>query len=102
MSMKNKGRKNGKYRTNQHCTEHNWIIKSLRGKTTDQSNSTCNEGCYGWKCTLKHIKTGEVIAEGIGTCNSRESKYRYQFTASDKKQIRMKLKNWNRLPDQVG
>ena len=40
---------------------------------------------YTLKCTLKHIKTGEVIAEGIGACNSRESKYRYQFTASDKK-----------------
>jgi len=40
---------------------------------------------YTLKCILKNNKTGEVIAEGIGACNSRESKYRYQFVASDKK-----------------
>ncbi len=40
---------------------------------------------YTVKCTLRHINTGEIIAEGIGACNSRENKYRYQFVASDKK-----------------
>lgn len=29
------------------------------------------------KCTLTHIPTGRVIATGIGSCNSKEEKYRW-------------------------
>ncbi len=32
---------------------------------------------YTVKCTLTHISTGQIIATGIGACNSREEKYRY-------------------------
>lgn len=32
---------------------------------------------YTVKCTLTHIPTGNEIASGIGSCNSREKKYRY-------------------------
>jgi len=34
---------------------------------------------YTVKCNLTHIPTGQSIASGIGSCNSRESKYRYRF-----------------------
>jgi hypothetical protein len=34
---------------------------------------------YTIKCNLTHIPTGQSIASGIGSCNSRESKYRYRF-----------------------
>jgi len=34
---------------------------------------------YTVKCHLTHIPTGQSIANGIGSCNSRESKYRYRF-----------------------
>lgn len=34
---------------------------------------------YTVKCGLTHIPTGQNIASGIGSCNSRESKYRYRF-----------------------
>jgi len=34
---------------------------------------------YTVKCNLTHIPTGQNIASGIGSCNSRESKYRYRF-----------------------
>lgn len=34
---------------------------------------------YTVKCTLTHIPTGQNIASGIGSCNSRELKYRYRF-----------------------
>lgn len=33
---------------------------------------------YTVKCTLNHIPTGQRIASGIGSCNSREAKYRYR------------------------
>lgn len=41
---------------------------------------------YTVKCTLKHIPTGQSIASGVGSCNSREEKYRwrYQEDATDK------------------
>lgn len=32
---------------------------------------------YTIKCILRHIHTGQTIATGIGSCNSREEKYRY-------------------------
>lgn len=34
---------------------------------------------YEVKCTLTHLKTGIVISEGLGSCNSMESKYRYRW-----------------------
>lgn len=35
---------------------------------------------YTMKCDLIHILTGQKIASGIGSCNSRETKYRYRYT----------------------
>lgn len=32
---------------------------------------------YTVKCTLTHIQTGQIISTGIGSCNSREDKYRF-------------------------
>jgi len=34
---------------------------------------------YTVKCTLSHIPTGQVIASGVGACNSKETKYRYRY-----------------------
>jgi hypothetical protein len=34
---------------------------------------------YTVKCDLTHIPTSQNIASGIGSCNSREAKYRYRF-----------------------
>jgi len=34
---------------------------------------------YTVKCDLSHIPTEQAIASGIGSCNSRETKYRYRF-----------------------
>lgn len=41
---------------------------------------------YTVKCTLQHIPTGQVIASGVGSCNSREEKYRWRYdeTPTDK------------------
>jgi hypothetical protein len=41
---------------------------------------------YTVKCTLKHIPTGQTIASGVGSCNSREEKYRWRYneTPTDK------------------
>jgi hypothetical protein len=33
---------------------------------------------YQVKCTLVHIPTGRVFGEGIGSCSTREAKYRYR------------------------
>ncbi|MFA5436408.1 MAG: hypothetical protein WC372_10270 [Candidatus Neomarinimicrobiota bacterium] len=38
---------------------------------------------YIVKCTLTHIDTGTVISEGLGECNSMETKYRYRFLPKD-------------------
>jgi hypothetical protein len=35
---------------------------------------------YTVRCTLTHITSGQTIASGIGTCNSRENKYRWRST----------------------
>lgn len=29
-------------------------------------------------CTLKHINSGNIVGQGVGSCNSRESKYLYR------------------------
>jgi hypothetical protein len=34
---------------------------------------------YLVKCTLTHLVSGKVISEGIGSCNSLESKYRWRW-----------------------
>ncbi len=34
---------------------------------------------YLIKCRLVHVATGDVISEGLGECNSMESKYRYRW-----------------------
>src|SRR5574342_426711 len=33
---------------------------------------------YSCACTLTHIHSGNLIAEGVGSCNSMETKYRYR------------------------
>ena len=43
---------------------------------------------YTVKCTLRHIPTGQVIASGVGSCNSREEKYRWRYdTTPTEKQV---------------
>lgn len=39
---------------------------------------------YTVKCTLVHIPTGQFIAEGMGSCNSGEIKYRYRSQGTDR------------------
>lgn len=39
---------------------------------------------YRILCRLVHIDSGLVVATGIGSCNSRESKYRYRWVTEDK------------------
>lgn len=34
---------------------------------------------YTVRCILTHIPTGQVISSGIGSCNSREEKYRWEY-----------------------
>lgn len=34
---------------------------------------------YRIKCVLTHIHTGQVYASGMGSCNTREKKYRYRW-----------------------
>jgi len=34
---------------------------------------------YTVKCNLTHIPTSQNIASGVGSCNSKETKYRYRF-----------------------
>jgi hypothetical protein len=39
---------------------------------------------YRIRCSLVHIETGREIATGIGSCNSRESRYRWRWVDADK------------------
>jgi len=39
---------------------------------------------YQVKCVLKHIGTGRIFGEGIGSCNSYEEKYRYIWVSKSK------------------
>jgi len=39
---------------------------------------------YQIKCVLKHIGTGRIVGEGIGSCNSYEEKYRYIWVSKSK------------------
>lgn len=34
---------------------------------------------YNIKCKLRHLASGIIISEGIGSCNSKEQKYRYRW-----------------------
>ncbi len=55
---------------------------------------------YTVKCTLTHIPTGQSIASGIGSCNSRETKYRYR---SDNTGREVPKEYWkNRDPEILG
>jgi hypothetical protein len=56
------------------CKYH--ILKSVHEK---------NFISYIIECTLTHIPTGNFVASGIGSCNSREKKYRYTFIPSNKR-----------------
>jgi len=38
---------------------------------------------YMVKCTLVHINTGKTVSEGLGECNSMESKYRWRWVWPD-------------------
>ena len=39
---------------------------------------------YNVKCKLYHIPTGVYVNSGDGSCNSRESKYRFRYVPTDK------------------
>lgn len=39
---------------------------------------------YTYRCSLRHIPTGLSVASGIGSCNSRETKYRYRSQSTGK------------------
>jgi hypothetical protein len=41
---------------------------------------------YQYECQL--YKNGELVGTGLGSCNSRESKYRYRYAPTDKKPSR--------------
>jgi len=34
---------------------------------------------YTVKCTLRNIASGKIVSTGLGSCNSKESKYRYRW-----------------------
>lgn len=40
---------------------------------------------YTVRCKLIHIPSGNFVAEGIGSCNSNEAKYRYRYVPTDRK-----------------
>lgn len=37
---------------------------------------------YTIRCSLIHVPTGKMIATGIGSCNSRESRYRFKYKST--------------------
>lgn len=39
---------------------------------------------YTCTCTLKHIPTGALVAQGVGSCSTMEKKYRYRSTNTGK------------------
>lgn len=62
---------------------------------------------YTVKCNLTHIISQTPVASGIGSCNSRETKYRYRMVPSDKKPSKEEaamlkakgLGRWKKLDD---
>lgn len=51
---------------------------------------------YRIRCSLVHIETGREIATGIGSCNSRESRYRWRWVDADKFPGHLNLKDLER------
>ena len=49
-------------------------------KILPESTATDDFIRYVVRCSLTHTPTGRKAADGIGACNSRESKYRYRTT----------------------
>lgn len=39
---------------------------------------------YRYVCVLRHRETGEIYGSGIGSCNSKESKYAWRWIAEDR------------------
>jgi hypothetical protein len=48
------------------------------------SSESDNFICYKIKCTLTHIGSGNVVGSAIGTCNSKEKKYRTRSVYANK------------------
>lgn len=44
----------------------------------NQANLPNNHREYSVTCTLTHIPTGAVLGQGVGSCSTMESKYRYR------------------------
>ena len=40
---------------------------------------------YQYRCSMVHRKTGETWGTGLGSCNSKESKYRYRYISTTQK-----------------
>jgi tellurite resistance-related uncharacterized protein len=51
------------------------------------------------KCTLKHIETGKVFAEGVGSCSTMEAKYRYRTGPGDMTDIKVPKSYWDSRKD---
>ena len=55
---------------------------------------------YYYRCTLTHIPSGKIISQGIGSCNSKESKYGARWVGAKelpegtkKEDFKMKFRN---------
>lgn len=51
---------------------------------------------YRIRCSLVHIESGREIATGIGSCNSREARYRWRWVDADKVPGHLSLKDLER------
>jgi hypothetical protein len=50
---------------------------------------------YIMKCTLKHIETGKVFAEGVGSCSTMETKYRYRTGPGETTGVQVPKAYWD-------
>lgn len=50
---------------------------------------------YIMKCTLKHIETGKVFAEGVGSCSTMEAKYRYRTGPGESTGVQVPKAYWD-------
>lgn len=48
--------------------------------------------CYDVKCTL-HNRDGDFVGEGVGNCNSLESRYRYRWIGEGEERHRIETEN---------
>lgn len=48
---------------------------------------------YRVKCTLKSIYSGDLISQGLGSCNSKESRYRYRWVFSSEVPLHLDKKS---------